>query len=247
MVGRRVFGLIGRGISHSFSADFFNKKFEKEGIDAVYINFDLPDISALPELIESNPAIEGLNVTAPYKRDVIPYLDAIDDDAEVMQAVNVISFHRDIGDKLFLMGHNTDSYGFGKTLRDLPPREYQAAVLGTGGASSAVCNAFIRACIPYISVSRTPRSGVWSYEQFNERIDCFNLIVNATPLGMYPHVEGCPPVDFSRVNPESVFYDLIYNPPQTLFLKRAAEQGAVTFNGLPMLINQAQRAWDYWK
>lgn len=260
------FGLVGKGISHSFSADFFNDKYRRQGLDAVYLNFDLEDISLLPALIGSRPDLKGFNVTSPYKREVIPFLDYLSPAAARLQAVNVVKVVRNSSDlgslkpghkDYFLMGYNTDSPGFGLTLPpvleamcsspDLPG--VSALILGTGGAASAVGLALSEAGVPYIFVSRTPSvkmagESVCCYTDLSELLDSHRLVVNASPVGMFPNVESAPDIPYHLLSSRHVCYDLIYNPPETLFLQRAKAQGAKTVNGMEMLLNQAELAWD---
>lgn len=240
------YGLIGRGISHSFSAEFFNDKFRREGITAKYSLFDLKDISELKELIDNHPDLKGLNVTSPYKRKVIPYLDDLSPEATELNAVNVIKIERTDGASYSLKGYNTDCLGFQKTLHNILSRDAKAAILGSGGASSAVAFGLSKENIANIVVSRNPINGQISYKELNERLPEFDLIINATPLGMFPETEGCPDIDFSKISQNQIFYDLIYNPAETVFLKKAASMGSKTLNGFEMLLNQAKLAWNIW-
>lgn len=240
------YGLIGRGIGHSFSAQYFNEKFAREGIDAVYSNHDLPDISLLPHILEANPDIRGLNVTSPYKRSVIPFLDSLSEEAASLQAVNVIDITLSPEGKRILKGYNTDAAGFHMTLPDSGTIPLKAAVLGTGGAASAVSYALTTVSIHHVLVSRNPGGSIISYEELNRRLREFNFIINATPLGMYPEVNDSPPLDFDKIDNAFVCYDLIYNPAETLFLKKASDRGAKCINGLDMLINQAALSWNIW-
>lgn len=238
------FGLIGRNISHSFSADFFNKKFRHENIDARYSLFDLPKIGFLPDLLASTPGIKGLNVTSPFKREVIPFLDALSEDAATLNAVNVIRVEKNGS----LKGFNTDWYGFLMSLQPYlsPLTIRNAVILGTGGAASAVEFALNKAGITFLNVSRTPTGNQISYSQLKDHLPLSQLIVNATPVGMFPHTEECPLIDFDLMGPKHLCYDLIYNPEETLFLKNASKRGAVCKNGLEMLHLQAQLAWNIW-
>lgn len=244
----KEFGLIGRGISHSFSAKYFSEKFAKENIDAEYNLFDLPDISLFPKLIGTHPNLQGLNVTAPFKREVIQFLDSLSPEAESLKAVNVIQFERNDDGSVRLIGHNTDCEGFRVTIEEMPRRFLKAAVLGTGGASSAVRLALKKEGIESILVSRNPKStlGEISYDDFNSHLGDYDLIVNATPVGMYPKIDTCPAIEYGKLSSEQVCYDLIYNPEETLFLKKAVERGAKTTSGLQMLLNQADLSWQIW-
>lgn len=240
----REFGLIGRGLSHSFSARYFNCKFEAEGLDASYALFDIDKISSLADLL-SRTHISGLNVTSPYKREVIPFLDLLSDEAEALNAVNVIEFIHDDRRRLILKGHNTDWEGFNLTLNVLPPVK-GALILGTGGASSAVALALAKRGIQHKVVSRTPSEDQIGYDEANSLIPSHNLIVNATPLGMFPHIDSSPGIDYESLSHSHICYDLIYNPEETLFMKLSKDNGARTFNGLQMLKNQAELAWKIW-
>lgn len=251
-----LYGLIGRGITHSFSSEYFNDKFRREGIAADYRNFDIDDISRLIHIVKSYPRLSGLNVTSPYKREVIPFLDSLSPEAESLNAVNVIRIHR-TGDSFKLYGFNTDSPGFGMTLPALlskdvtnlqskKTRPFQALILGTGGAASAVGLALTKISIPYKTVSRG-KNGDLRYCDLPSLISDYRLIINATPVGMYPHTEEAPDIPYDLLRPDHICYDLIYNPSQTLFLKKAAAMGAATANGLQMLLNQAELAWQIWK
>ncbi|MCH5217241.1 MAG: shikimate dehydrogenase [Muribaculaceae bacterium] len=242
----REFGLIGRGIGHSFSAGFFNDKFSREGIDARYISFDLEDISMVTDILATHPLIKGFNVTSPYKRDIIPILHSLSPEARELNAVNVVKVGRRTDGSPLLEGHNTDCAGFGLTLPSLLPPASRALVMGTGGASSAVTLALRKLGVPYLVVSRTPEGQEIGYEEMNRLLPGYNLLVNATPLGMHPRIDACPPVDFEAVGSSHICYDLIYNPPESLFLRKASEKGARTVNGLDMLINQANLSWEIW-
>lgn len=242
------YGLIGRGIGHSFSANYFNTKFARECIAANYSLFDLSDITMLPTLLDSHPGLKGLNVTSPYKRDVIKYLDSLSPEAEALGAVNVVEFQEDPDGGRILRGHNSDYGGFKKTLSEIGSevREAPALVLGTGGASSAVQLALKTEGIGFKVVSRHPEGEEISYDEANCLLPSCSLVVNATPVGMAPNVNAAPDIDYDRITPRHFFYDLIYNPSETQFLKRAAARGARVLNGLPMLLNQAELSWKIW-
>ncbi len=245
-----LYGLIGYPLGHSFSASFFNEKFSREGIDASYRNFELEDIGQLMELLAEIPEIRGLNVTIPYKQQVIPYLTAISPQAKAIGAVNTIKLtHEPDGTLTALEGHNTDAPAFARTLAPLLPLEaISALVLGTGGASKAVCNALDALGIDYTLVSRTAGDGRLTYSDLTpEVIEANRLLVNTTPLGMSPDVDACPPIPYDCLTPSHICYDLIYNPEQTKFLARAAEKGATIKNGLEMLHLQALLAWQIWQ
>lgn len=245
-----LYGLIGFPLGHSFSATFFNEKFSREGIDASYRNFELEDIGQIMELLAEIPEIRGLNVTIPYKQQVIPYLTAISPQAKAIGAVNTIKLtHLPDGTVTALEGHNTDAPAFARTLAPLlPPEAIGALVLGTGGASKAVCAALDALGVDYTLVSRTPAESRLTYADLTPEVIAANhLIVNTTPLGMSPKTDDCPPIPYELLTPDHICYDLIYNPERTLFMTRAAEQGAKVKNGLDMLHLQAVLAWQIWQ
>lgn len=238
----RHYGLIGHPLGHSFSARFFADKFAAEGIDACYDNYDLNSIDEVRDLW---PRLAGFNVTIPYKQDIIPYLSSMSEEAQAIGAVNVV---RVSGDQLH--GYNTDVIGFRESLRPLlQPWHTHALVLGTGGASKAVCHALNQLGIAWTYVSRTPRPGYLTYEQLRQEpqhIAESLLIVNCSPLGTYPHIEGCPDIPYDRLTPRHLCYDLVYNPERTRYMELASAQGASVKNGLEMLHLQALAAWDIW-
>lgn len=240
----KEFGLIGKELSHSFSASYFNNKFIAKGIEAIYNLFDLDNISLFKHLL-SRQNFSGLNVTSPYKREVIPFLNELSEEAKKINAINVIEFIRKDTGELILKGHNTDSKGFDLTLNGISDIN-GALILGTGGASSAVALALERRQIPCKVVSRCPAGKEISYDEMNSLITSHKLIINATPVGMYPKEGVCPDIDYSAISSFNVCYDLIYNPSETIFLKKSKAQGAKTLNGLQMLINQAELAWEIW-
>lgn len=240
------YGLIGRGIGHSFSAGYFNDKFLREGIEARYIPFDIDSVGEIEEILEKHPYLSGFNVTSPYKREIIPYLDSLSENAAELNAVNTVKVERDIRGRRQLSGHNTDWRGFGMTIEGLVQPGSRALVLGTGGASSAVCLALRKNNIDYKVVSRNPQEGQLGYEEIGPYLRDCTLIINATPVGMHPNVNEVPPIDFSMIRPGHICYDLIYNPERTLFLEKAAEKGAEVINGHSMLINQAELSWRIW-
>lgn len=245
-----LYGLIGYPLVHSFSRIYFNNKFEAECIDAQYINFEIESLKLLPEIVVSYPNLRGLNVTAPYKKDVIPYLDSLDDDAREIGAVNVIKCIRDPrnGGDVELRGYNSDVVGFGQTIDSLAlPEGTRAMVLGTGGAAAAVATALTRRGIAVQLVSRRKREHILIYEEITRAmVAAHNLIINATPVGKYPDVHECPPFPYRFLTSQHLCYDLIYNPEETLFMKNAARQGATTKNGIEMLLLQAFDAYEIW-
>lgn len=243
----RLYGLIGYPLIHSFSQNYFNQKFEAEGIDAKYVNFEIADIGELMEVVSENANLCGLNVTIPYKEQVIPYLDEIDEDAAKIGAVNVIKFIRG-KNSLKFKGYNSDIIGFCDSLKPLlKPEHKKALILGTGGAAKAVYHGLINLGIEPMYVSRSKREGMLTYGDLSSSVmDEYKVIVNTTPLGMYPHVDECPNIPYHLLTSEHLCYDLLYNPDVTLFMKRAEEQGAAVKNGLEMLLLQAFAAWNIW-
>lgn len=240
----KIFGLVGRNISYSFSAGYFTKKFEEEGLDNYfYKNFDIQSIRQLPEIIANTKGLKGLNVTVPYKQEVIPLLDSLSKKAAIIGAVNTIKIT-----KKGLKGYNTDHYGFRKALKPLlQPWHNKALILGTGGASKAIAFALRDMKIEYDFVSRTATDTVFGYDSLDREIfDDYQIIINTTPLGTYPKVEECPPLNYSLFTEKHIAFDLVYNPEETLFLKNAAAGGATAKNGFDMLVHQADKAWKIW-
>ena len=242
-----LYGLIGFPLGHSFSQNYFNQKFEAENISAKYVNFEIDDIGRLMETIAQYPSLSGLNVTIPYKQQVIPYMDEMDPDAAQIGAVNVIKFIGS-GKNLKLKGYNSDIIGFSDSIAPLLNVERrQALVLGTGGAARAVSRGLINLGVEVTAVSRTKREGMLTYSELTPEImSSHKVIVNTTPLGMYPHVDECPDIPYQELTPAHLCYDLLYNPDVTLFMKRAQAYGAETKNGLEMLLLQAFAAWNIW-
>jgi shikimate dehydrogenase len=241
----RKFGLIGKNISYSFSESYFQNKFDKEHIkDTSYQNFDLDSISEFKFLIKNNPEIAGLNVTIPYKEEVIPYLELINKTAKEIGAINTIKITK----KRKLKGYNTDYYGFKKSLEPLLTKQHKKAlILGTGGASKAVAYALKKLNIRYSYVSRTKNEDKFTYKELNEKIIKDHLvIINCSPVGTYPHVKDCPNLPYQFITDQHVLFDLIYNPNETLFLKKGKQQGASICNGLRMLELQAEKSWEIW-
>ena len=244
----KLYGLIGYPLGHSFSQDYFNRKFDAENIDAHYINFEIPEIGDLKKVLAGTPNLNGLNVTIPYKEQVIALLDEMDTEAAEIGAVNVIKFIRRNG-KIVLKGYNSDIIGFRDSITPLL-KDYhtKALVLGTGGASKAICYALRSLGIEPQLVSRTHSAGVLTYGELTpEIIESHKIIVNTTPLGMYPHVDECPDIPYQLLTPQHLCYDLLYNPDVTLFMKRSADAGAEVKNGLEMLLLQAFAAWTIWQ
>jgi len=245
----KIFGLIGFPLSHSFSQKYFSEKFKKEGInDAVYQNFEIKHIDDLPSLLDSYPELYGLNVTIPYKQDVKKYLDGLDHSAEKVGAVNVVKIIPD-GRKI---GFNSDYYGFRKSLESwisTNVSNLKALILGTGGAAKAVQVVLDDCNIPYNLVSRNKSKADYDYYELTENIQIIidhRLIINTTPLGMFPHMNEAPHLPYEIFNSDYFLYDLIYNPETTLFLRKGKENGANIKNGLEMLELQAEKSWDIW-
>ena len=244
----KTYGLIGYPLEHSFSQKYFTEKFRSEGIEARYLNFPISGIDQFPSLLEQHPYLAGLNVTIPYKQDVMQYLDHIDPVAEAIGAVNVIKIEWKNG-KPYLIGYNTDIIGFSRSLAPLLQSHHQKAlILGTGGASKAVAHGLSQLGLLYRFVSRTPKhSSQVSYESLTpEILEDYTVIVNTTPAGMSPHTDECPPLPYEGVTPKHIAYDLIYNPDNTLFMQKCAAQGATVKNGLEMLHLQAEAGWEIW-
>lgn len=244
---KKIYGLIGFPLGHSFSQNYFNQKFQAENINAEYLNFEIPDISHLKDVFDNHPTLSGLNVTIPYKEQVLPLMDEMDPQAERIGAVNVIKIIRD-SSGIRLKGYNSDIIGFSDSIYPLlSPERKKALVLGTGGASKAVCAGLKNMGVETLSVSRSKRHGVITYGEITPEImESHRVIVNCTPLGMYPHIDECPDIPYHLLTPEHLCYDLLYNPDITLFMKKAAEHSAETKNGLEMLLLQAFASWNIW-
>lgn len=243
----RVFGLIGFPLSHSFSPDYFAQKFIKEGIeDAEYRLFPLENIDKINDLLSIENNICGLNVTIPYKQQVIPYLDEVDETARAIGAVNTICVFRSAtGYKL--KGYNTDVIGISDSLKGQEHHK-KALILGNGGASKAVIHVLNQLHIAHTTVSRNPKANDQiSYNQLSEKIIHENtLIINTTPLGMAPNTNTCPAIPYQSIGENHFIFDLVYNPKETLFIKNAHKSGAKTINGILMLYSQAEASWQLW-
>ena len=275
-----TYGLIGYPLGHSFSRKFFTEKFEKEGIDAQYLNFEIPSIEEFPEIIKNNPELRGLNVTIPYKQQVMQYLDEISEEAKAIGAVNVVRIERpspqpspimgretmrnagnkpdglpikgDMSEGLrgSLIGYNSDVIGFVESIRSLLKAHHKKAlILGTGGASKAIRYGLEEKLgMETLFVSRSAREGMITYEEVTaEVLKEYEVIVNCSPVGMYPHVDECPALPYEAMNENHLLYDLVYNPLETLFMKKGDEQGATVKNGLEMLHLQAIASWKFWE
>lgn len=241
------YGLIGYPLGHSFSVSYFNEKFASEGIDAEYINFEIPTIDALPEVLASNPELKGLNVTIPYKQKVMSFLDSISPEARAIGSVNVIKVTNK-GDNVYLKGFNSDVIGFTKSIEPMLERFHKKAlILGTGGAAKAINYGLKSLGLETLFVSRYERPGTIQYKRITpEVVKEYNVIVNCTPCGMYPHTDTCPELPYEALDDHNLLYDLIYNPDETLFLYHGRKQGASVKNGLEMLLLQAFASWNFW-
>lgn len=242
------YGLIGFPLSHSFSKTYFNQKFEAEKIDAEYLNFEIPTIRDFKNVLKENPDLRGLNVTIPYKEQVIPYLDDLDEDARQIGAVNVIKFTKGLFGKTKLKGYNSDIIGFKQSIEPLLTESHRKAlILGTGGASKAVFQGLKQLGVGSTLVSRKPKEFCITYEEITPKtMEQYTVIVNTTPLGMFPNVNACPNIPYDLLTPNHLLYDLLYNPDETLFMKKGKEKGATVKNGLEMLLLQAFAAWEIW-
>ena len=248
-----TYGLIGYPLGHSFSRKFFTEKFAKEGIDAQYLNFEIPSIEEFPEIIKNNPTLRGLNVTIPYKQQVMQYLDDISEEAKAIGAVNVIAPRPPKGEgcrDVRLVGYNSDVIGFVESIKPLLKAHHKKAlILGTGGASKAIRYGLEKKLgMKTLFVSRSARKGMITYEEVTaEVLKEYEVIVNCSPVGMYPHVDECPTLPYEAMNENNLLYDLVYNPLETLFMKKGTTQGATVKNGLEMLHLQAIASWKFWE
>jgi shikimate dehydrogenase len=241
---KNQYGLIGKSLGHSFSKQFFEEKFKKEEVNASYHNFELAQIEEFEKLLQNHPELKGLNVTVPYKTEIIPFLDELSKKAEEIGAVNTIQFSSGK-----LIGHNTDAFGFQQSIKPFLRNVHERAlILGTGGASKAVAYVLRNLGIEVSFLSRNPSNeNQFSYEDANElMVDAFNLIVNCSPIGTFPNVNEMSAFPIQHVNKDHLVIDLIYNPEQTKLLRLAKEHGADTLNGLSMLQHQAIKAWEIW-
>lgn len=244
------YGLIGNPLKHSFSKGFFNDKFAAENIDAEYVNFEIPAIEEFNSIIKNNPRLKGLNVTIPYKEQVIPCLDRLSENVQLIGAVNVIKIERGKKGKTLLTGYNSDIIGFKNSIESLLQTHHkQALILGAGGSAKAVYYGLKQLGVAGTCVSRKKTAAdVLTYTELNEEIMQTNtVIVNCTPVGMWPNVDDCPRIPYHLLTDKHLLYDLLYNPGETLFMKKGKEQKATVTNGLEMLLLQAFASWDFWK
>jgi len=240
----RQFGLIGYPLTHSFSKNFFTEKFEKENLtDCRYDTFSIPSIDDLPGVLKNNPELCGLNVTIPYKENVLSFLDEKTALVKKIKACNCIKI-----DNGKLSGHNTDAPAFEQSLKEkLQPHHTKALILGTGGAAKAVEYSLRQLNVSYKYVSRKPSAKSFSYEQLTEPLmQEYTLIINTTPLGMHPNIVEAPQIPYHSLTPRHYLFDLIYNPEKTLFLQKGEKQGAIIKNGYEMLVLQAEESWRIW-
>jgi len=243
------FGLFGYPLEHSYSKKFFTEKFQREGRnDCVYENFESENIYDLKKIVRENPDLMGLNITIPFKQDVIPMLDNLDDISQKIGAVNTIKIIRHDQSKFELHGYNTDAWGFELAIRPiLRPHHRRALILGTGGSAKAVSYVFRKLNIEHFFVTREDSRFHYTYADLNNNtMKAFQIIVNTTPLGMYPKVNECPNIPYEFLTHKNLCFDLIYNPAQTLFLEKSKDAGAFIHNGFRMLRLQAEKSWEIW-
>ena len=268
------YGIIGFPLGHSFSRGFFTEKFAREGIDAQYLNFEIPDAKMLLDVLRDNPELRGLNVTLPHKQAVIPMLDELSDEAREIGAVNVIKIEdnrqqttdkqgstaegkvnsqESRGDNqqsiVKLKGFNSDIIGFTESIKPLlQPHHTHALILGTGGASRAIRVGLSRLGIEWTYVTRSPREGMFAYPDLtSEVMEKYTVIVNCSPVGMFPKVDEAPNIPYELLTPKHLLFDLVYNPEDTLFMQNGRERGATVKNGLEMLHLQAVASWRFWQ
>ncbi|REJ83504.1 MAG: shikimate dehydrogenase [Bacteroidetes bacterium] len=245
----KKYGLFGYPLEHSYSKKFFTEKFMREDRDdCVFENYESKDIYDLKKIIHENPNLMGLNITLPFKQDVIPMLDQLDDISQKIGAVNTIRILRQDHGKFELHGFNTDAWGFELAIRPiLRPHHRRALILGTGGSAKAVSFVFRKLNIEHFFVTREESRFHYSYADLNQNaMKAFQVIVNTTPLGMYPDIDSCPNIPYEFLTHKNLCFDLIYNPAQTKFLERSKEAGAFIHNGFRMLRLQAEKSWEIW-
>lgn len=239
----KVYGLIGHPLVHSFSRDYFTNKFNNEELDCCYLNFDIDSVSDFENIVKSNPNISGLNVTIPYKQQIINHLGSLNPIAEAVSAVNTIKFEN--GEPV---GYNTDVTGFEALLDSVTDGKQigQALILGSGGASKAVAYVLKSRNIPFSTVSRTCKGDLTYGDLIRETVESVRMIINTTPLGMYPNTDSKPCIPYSFLTDRHICIDLVYNPEETEFLRLAKKQGAKAVNGMQMLVAQAEASWKIW-
>ena len=251
----KTYGLIGHPLGHSFSKGFFTDMFENEEIDAEYLNFDISTIDEVLDVIASNPTLSGFNVTIPYKEKIMPYLDEVSKEAREVGAVNVVKvehldgFDGKVMKGVKLTGHNSDVIGFVDSIKPLlKPHHKKALILGTGGASKAIRYGLEEKLgMETLFVSRKTQEGMITYADIDATLlKMYEVIVNCSPVGMYPHVDECPALPYEFMSENHLLYDLVYNPEETLFMKKGATMGASVKNGHEMLILQALASWTKW-
>lgn len=239
----RQYGLIGHPLGHSFSKGYFNERFEREGWDCHYENYDLERISLIDQLLKEHPDLKGFNVTAPYKEAILPYLIGYEESVSEIKAVNTVK----VLEAGMMLGFNTDVIGFETLLKASGFEGGSALILGTGGASKAVQFVLHKNNIDYHLVSRDYLKGSFTYQSLTpEVIATHLLVINATPLGTYPKVDEAPSIPFEALTPAHTMIDLVYNPAETKYLRQGKRQGAKTLNGLTMLQAQAEASWEIW-
>jgi len=242
---QKTYGLVGKNIAYSFSKKYFTERFLKTNAShCAYENFDISEIQQFTEVLKNNPNLVGLNVTIPYKEAILPYLDSLSKKSAEIGAVNVIRFTKSGK----LKGYNSDAYGFKKALEPMLQEHHKKAlILGTGGASKAVAYALKELGILYTFVSREATENTIDYTRINATtFDNFQIVINCTPLGTSPNVKESPPIPYQFFTEKHIAFDLIYNPEETQFLKKAKQKGAIIQNGMAMLAFQAEKAWQIW-
>lgn len=246
----KLYGLLGKKLTHSFSVKYFFEKFQRDGLSDQfsYRNFEIPDLDEFIRLIETETQLFGLNVTIPYKEKIIPYLNNIDEVAASCGAVNTIKIQRNhTGKLLFLEGYNTDAVGFQHAIRPvLLPHHKGAMILGNGGAAKAVQFTLKKMAIPFISVTRKHDSNLMFDELKKDHFSQYPVIINTTPLGTFPDVDDSPPIPYQFLTSDNLLFDLVYNPEMTTFMKQGIAHGANAENGLEMLEAQAEASWEIW-
>lgn len=243
-----TYGLLGFPLGHSFSKRYFTDKFEKEGIEAEFLNFEREDIGDVYQMLTEHPCLKGFTITIPHKQHIIPLLDGISEEARKVGAVNCVKVNR-TDNRVSLTGYNTDVYGFKTSLQKFIPGGLQKALLlGNGGAAKAVRYVLQELGMEVVTVSRMPRNAdEIGYPEVESKLGAFKLLVNTTPLGTWPDVKGCPDIPYGKLTEAHYLFDLVYNPEITEFMRRGAVAGAHTHNGLEMLHQQAEKAWNIWQ